>query len=270
MPGGCPCRRASPRTWGQAEEPVKPHVVYYHAALLAFRPAQPAPHLLQVLGERERGPGQLHEAHVGAVEALAEHVYVHEHAHPATPEVLHQPRPPGGGRLAVYRGGAYPPGVVVCGDVPRVGYAHGVDDALPAAGVPLHALAEPFYRRPAVERGLHLTHEEVTVGTAPFQAIDNPLLVAALPYRYVIEGRQPAVADEARHAAGAHKRVEQVGEAAPAKPARRGRHAEELRLRAAVVRLVYHDQPRPFAYLAEVARQPLDGIYGDWVSSLKF
>ena len=119
----------------QTEQTVKPHVVDYHAAFLAFRLAQSAPHLLQVLGQRQCRPCQLDKLHVRAVKALAEYVHIDKNLYLALPEAFDKPFPFVCGRLAVNGDCVHPVLIVISGDVPRMADADGVHDALLAIGI---------------------------------------------------------------------------------------------------------------------------------------
>ena len=155
----------------QPEQAVKPDVVYQHARFFAFRLTQSSSHLLQVLGKREGRSGQLDELNVRAVEALAEHVYVHQHLYLAQSEAFHHLLAHFGGCLAVNGNGIYTFIIVVCGDVPCVADADGIHNALLTISILPHTFIQSFNSRTAVQHLVHLLHLEITVRTPFLQTV---------------------------------------------------------------------------------------------------
>ena len=158
-------RQAVPRT-----SPASP-VVDYHATFLTFRLAQSAPHLLQVLGQRQCRPCQLDKLHVRAVKALAEYVHIDKNLYLALPEVFDKPFPFVCGCLAVNGDGVHPVLIVISGDIPCVTDAYSVHDAFLAIGILPYALIQPFDTWPPIQHGVHLLHLKITVRSPSFQPV---------------------------------------------------------------------------------------------------
>ena len=156
---------------GQPEQAVKPDVIYQHARFFAFRLTQSPSHLLQVLGKREGRSGQLDELYVGAVEALAEHVNVHQHLNLAQSEALHHLLAQLGRCLAVNGNGIHTFIIVVCGDVPCVADADGIHNALLTISILPHTFIQSIDSRTAVQHLVHLLHLEITVRTPFLQTV---------------------------------------------------------------------------------------------------
>ena len=109
----------------------------------------------------------MHELHVRAIEALAEHIHVHQHLNLTLSEVLHHLLAQLGWRLAVNSDGIHTFIIIVFGDVPCVADADSIHDAFLAVGILPHACIQPLDAWPSVQHGVHFLHLKVPV-RAPF------------------------------------------------------------------------------------------------------
>ena len=215
----------------QTERLVESHVIEYQHMRLSRTDAHAAPHLLQVLRERQRRPCQLYELHFGTVEALREDVHVHDDIHLPVPVVVHELLTLPDRCLRLDHAATDALGAVVLRDVLRMCLVDGVDDALLALGERRIALVEVRDALRTVQHQGHLLRLVVAVrGTLRQRAhlTEHNVIRAD---RHVFKVREPSLVDELRDALSLKQCVEQVREALTAHSARRSRQPEEPCLR---------------------------------------
>ena len=177
----------------QSEQAVQPHVVNQHASVFTRCLPQPASHLLQVFGQRKGRAGHLYELHVRAVEALAEHIHIHQHLRLAPLKVFDKLFAQTCRSLAVNRHGVYSMHPVEIGNIPCMADADGIHDAFLLVGILPYAFVQLFDAGSAVQHLVHFFRLEITVRSTFRQVVYQSLGFAARADGYVVSRQGVAV-----------------------------------------------------------------------------
>ena len=211
----------------QAERLVQTHLVKNRYAFLAFTDAHTTSHLLQVLGERQRGTCQLNELHFGEVNAFAQDIYIYADFYLVGTIILNQPFTFSSRRLRLYPAAADPMLLVILRDVSCMFAVDGIDDALLAIHILLVGIVQMFDALRHIHHRSHLSRLVVPVSPSLLQASDLLHHRVIRTGRDIVEVREPPLVDELLNGPRHQYLAEQLSKASMIHPARRSRQSEE-------------------------------------------